>query len=198
MNPAQEQREKGLAFRRELYRDHPQAEAFQRAKSRWMKGLMLYCLIHMLLRAVLLGRQGAAPWALVLGAGMGLGMNLIFLGAGLGPRRKLAWVLYLWGFYQLYQLAASLWEGALRSIWQAGQLTPGALLRFFWGYVSAFPLAPLSVGHDLMSLLYLVLLFGTALWLTAVPRNRRLAAEAEPLEEQWRAYVMAQSKQSIR
>lgn len=182
MSQVQEQRKELEDFRRELYRDHPEAEAFQRTKSRWLKFMLLYCLVLQALKAVVLGQAGVPLWSLGLSAAMGLGMNAIFLAAGMGPQRKLAWVLYLWGGYNLFHLSQSLWK--LAQAWEGGLIQA-------WGEIlHRTPLAALS---DLFTLLFVILILLIALWLTAVPRNRVLAAESEPLEALWRKHINAQS-----
>ena len=51
MNQAQVRRKELEDFRRELYQDHPEAESFQRAKGRWLKFMLLYCLALQVLKA---------------------------------------------------------------------------------------------------------------------------------------------------
>lgn len=184
MNQAQARRKELEDFRRELYQDHPEAEAFQRAKGRWLKFMLLYCLALQVLKAVAVGQQSGPLWALILGAVIGLGMHAIFLAAGMGPKWKLAWVLYLWGGYHLFLFCRqAVWSQA------AGGLSAETVVRA-WGVM--FRMAPLAALADLFHLVFLVLILLTALWLTALPKSRTLAAEAEPLEEQWQKRVNTQ------
>ncbi len=166
------------ARRAELYREHPEAEAFLQSKSRVLKFLLLYCLLLSLGKAVLVGMNGGFVVALAVGFLVGFGTNAIFLAAGMGPKWKLAFVLYGWALYNLYRSVDSL----------AGQGI-GSVPELAAAYGTLFATVPAVVVLDLLSWVFLVLVLLTAAWLTLPPRNRRLAEECEALEEQWKAYI---------
>lgn len=166
------------ARRAELYREHPEAEAFQQSKSRVLKFLLLYCLLLSLGKAVLMGMNGGLIAALVVGFLVGFGMNTIFLAAGMGPKWKLAFVLYGWALYNVYRSVDSL---AGQGITSTSELAAA--------YRALFAAVPAAAVLDLLSWVFLVLVLLTAAWLTLPPKNRRLAEECEALEEQWKAYI---------
>ncbi len=177
------ERQKNLLARRaELYRDHPEAERFMKRKSKRLKFLLLYCLGVTLGRAVLLGIEGeTGPLLLAAAVVMGVGMNAIFLAAGMGFKWKLAFLLYGWALYSLWRLLSPL-------------IQPEAdfLVGLTWAFivvVTSFSAAPAAAVLDLLTVVFYFLVLATAAWLTLPPKNRRLAEECEALEEQWKAYI---------
>jgi len=174
-----------LARRAELYRDHPEAERFMKRKSQRLKFLLLYCFAVTLGRAVLLGTSGeAGPVLLIAAVVMGFGMNAIFLAAGMGFRWKLAFLLYGWALYRLWRLFSSVLHPEM-----------GILQGLAWAYivlVTSFAAAPAAAILDLLTVVFYFLVLAAAVWLTLPAKNRRLAEEAEALEEQWKAYIAAQ------
>ncbi len=180
------ERQKNLMARRsELYRNHPEAERFMKRKSQRLKFLLLYCLGITLGRAVLLGIEGeTGPVLLAAAVVVGFGMNAIFLAAGMGFKWKLAFLLYGWGLYSLWRLLSPL-------------IQPGAdfLVGLVWAFIvvaTSFSAAPAAAVLDLLTVVFFVLVLATAAWLTLPAKNRRLAEEAEALEEQWKAYIATQ------
>ncbi len=182
---AVEQQKKLLARRAELYRDHPEAERFMQRRSRQLKFLLLYCFAVTLGRAVLLGTSGeAGPVLLIAAVVMGFGMNAIFLAAGMGFKWKLAFLLYGWALYSLWRLFSPVIQPGM-----------GILRGLVWAYivlVTSFAAAPAAAVLDLLTVVFYFLVLAAAMWLTLPPKNRRLAEEAEALEEQWKAYIAAQ------
>ncbi len=177
----QARRQELQARRAELYRDHPEAERFMKAKSGWLKFLLLFCFGLTLGKAVLLRTvNGSGLGVLLFSVLVGFGMNAIFLAAGMGFRRKLAFVLYGWALYSLYRSLGPLMREA------------GSLARLAEAYRMLWDASPAAVVLDLLSLAFIVLVLLTAAWLTLPPGNRRLAEEAEGLEGQWRAYIASQ------
>jgi len=176
---AAEQRRKFQERRAELYRDHPEAERFMKKKSRLLKFFLLYCLGITLGKAVLLGVvNGVSLGTLVIALVVTFGMSAIFLAAGLGFKWKLAFLLYVWALHSLFRLFGSAREviGSLPDMVKAH----GALYA-----------VPAAV--DLLNVVFFILVLAAAAWLTLPPENRRLAEEAEALEEQWKAYIAAQT-----
>lgn len=179
---AEARRQEFRARRAELYRDHPEAERFMKAKSRWLKFLLLFCFGLTLGKAVLLRTMnGSGLGVLLFSVLMGFGMNAIFLAAGMGFRWKLAFILYGWALYSLYRSLGPLIREA------------GSPARLAEAYRMLWDAAPAAVVLDLLTLAFIILVLLTAAWLTLPPGNRRLAEEAEGLEGQWRAYIAAQS-----
>lgn len=167
MNNAKEIQEQYRQYRNDLYRQYPQAAAFENTKRKFAQVLMLLCaVIHL----AGLYRTGTAP-----GASMGyetlkalaaMGTEFIFLLAAMGPRRRLAPMLYLLSLYRLAFLGGTdlLLPDAIAFLSKAG-----------------FQQEPLSAAIILCAVLYGLLILAVALWLTLLPKNKELGEQSEQI-----------------
>lgn len=167
-------------YRQSLYRDYPEVDRFEKRKRRWFWFLFLYCLLLGILRAVFLRQMGASLVALVVGTVMGTGMHLIFLAGAMGWRWKVACILYLWFLVNMVNLISTMARQGITS-WEA----------FRWAYVDGFSQYPLAISCDVLSWGFILLLLPTAMWLTLVPANRRMAEESERLNEQLKQFMLS-------
>lgn len=175
MEKTKAMQEQFRTYRDTLYRPFPRVARFEGIKRKWLGGLMLLCVVY---HAVGLCRV-SAMYGGISGYDMlrqitDIGMDLIFLLAVMGPKWKLAWVLYLLGAYRLTDLV------------RAGMLKPGALAGVFTDGLGQDPLAAVVVAG---MLLYVVLVLAAALWLTLVPGNRELAEQSEKLNLELKAFM---------
>lgn len=92
----------------------------------------------------------------------------------------MAFVLYFWFFVNAVSLISTLVKQGITS-WEA----------FHWAYVDGFSQYPLAISCDVLSWGFILLLLPTAMWLTLVPANRRMAEESERLNEQLKQFMMS-------
>ena len=183
MNDREKQQNLCKEYRKSLYRDYPEVDRFEKRKRKWFWFLFFYCLLLWGLRAGILWQRRISPVALALGLVMGIGMHLIILAGAMGPKWKVAFVLYLWFFLNAVNIISSLVRQGLTS-WEA----------FHWAYIEGFVQYPLEISYDLLSWVYLLLLLPTAMWLSLVPAGRWMAEESEKLYEKMKRFSMSHLK----
>ena len=116
----------------------------------------------------------------------GFGIALILLLGSMKANWRFSLLLYLIGFSRLF----SWYEGMVNSF---GISSPGEIPEI---YISAFwqsSLVYLAL-HDILSVVYALLIILTAVVLTIPSRSRELAAEAEVMEEKLSGYMRENSK----
>lgn len=167
------------AYRKELYKDYPTVDKFEMHKRIWAFSLVLIHFITAVLRYFALSEStgtSAAPAAMVVSLFFQLCGSMIILGVfftAMGPKWKYAFLLYVIGIVQLVSYISSFVNGGLDS-WE----------MFLRVYIQGFRYYPVTVIADLLSILYTILILLTAVWLTAVKRNRELAEQSDALNMQ--------------
>lgn len=171
--------QKQLEYRKNLYKDYPEVEKFEKKRSHWLLFLFLYVLTLKIIQAVLLRQMnGTSLGILIPSVFLGVGMQMIFLAAGMHYNWKLAFVLYGWSLYNIARNIFTMIKGGVTS-WET----------FRWAYVEGFSQYPLPIISDFLSWLLLLLVLGTAMWLTLVPANRRKAEQSAKLLAQMKEYT---------
>lgn len=167
MNNAKEIQEQYRQYRNTLYNEYPQAARFERSKRKFAQILMLLCLAaHLSCLYQTVMASGAVTGYDLLKTLTAMGTDMIFLLAAMGPRRRLAPMLYILALYRLFY--------------------PGSANHFLPEMITAlsgtgFGQAPLAAAAAACSLLYGLLILAAALWLTLVPKNKKPAEELEQL-----------------
>lgn len=167
------------AYRKEVYKDYPQVERFERNKKRWALLLALLYFITAVLRTFAYGEASGvsgASTAMVISFFFQLCGSLIILGVflmAMGPKWKFAFLLYVYGIVQLIPNILLFLNGEINS-WET----------FKWAYIEGFKYYPVTVIADLLSAVCIVLILLTAVWLTAFKRNRELAKQSDVLNTQ--------------
>ena len=96
----------------------------------------------------------------------------------MGTKWRMAFILYLWFFYNAYQIATAFLKQGVNS-WEA----------FVEAYVDGFFQYPLAVSSDVLSWIFILLLLPTAMWLTLVPANRKMAEQSDQIYNQMKQYM---------
>ena len=159
----------------ELYRDYPDIERFERTKSRILLFMLLYYFVLFTAKAIMLG---SSPAAIVIGVIMNVGINMIFIAAALGPKWKIACMLYLLFLYQAVTYVSSIISAGITS-WG----------EFVYAYVYGFSEYPLQCALDVLTCVYIILLLLLAVWLTLVPENRRKADVSDMLQTKMKEFI---------
>lgn len=167
------------AYRKELYKDYPKVEQFERYKRIWAFILTLLYFITAVLRTFAYGEAegtSGVSMAMVFSIFFQLCGSLIILGVfltAMGPKWKLAFLLYFYGIVQLIPNILLILNGQIGS-WE----------MFRRVYIEGFQYYPVTVIADLLSTVCIVLILLTAVWLTAFKRNRELAQQSDMLNTQ--------------
>ncbi|MDE6846474.1 MAG: hypothetical protein K2J99_12025 [Lachnospiraceae bacterium] len=165
------------ALREELYKDYPQAARFMRVRRCWKTVLVLLYLLISVLRLYILGNgagnTGMNIAAIILGGVVGCFIGVGLLLMAMGYKWKWACILYLMGFYQINSYVQDLRDVGINS-WG----------EFMQSCTENFQYYPLEIGTDILSMIYALLIVLTAICLTLIPHNRRLAEQIDILNEQ--------------
>ena len=163
------------SYRTELYRDYPDVLRFERTKSRILLFMICFYCALFVAKAVMLG-TGAV--AIVIGVIMNVGVNMIFIAAALGPKWKIAFMLYLLFLYQTVTYVSSIINAGVSSFGE-----------FIDTYVYGFSRYPLQCTLDVLTCVYILLLLLLAMWLTLVPENRRRAEVSDMLQTKMKEFM---------
>ncbi len=177
-------------YEEQLYEGHPDVKRFVKRKKRWIGFLILSGLVLSVTASVfvagLSGGNGVAMVRAIVSGIAGFGIALILLLGSMKANWRFSLLLYLIGFSRLF----SWYEGMVNSF---GISSPGEIPEI---YISAFwqsSLVYLAL-HDILSVVYALLIILTAVVLTIPSRSRALAAEAEVMEEKLSDYMRENSK----
>ena len=173
-------KEQRKAFRDKIYRDYPQADRFERVKRSWKIVLVLLYLLISVSRLYILinGNTSMSITAILLGVIIGVFIEVFLLFMAMGYKWKWACILYVIAFYQINSYVQDFTSVGVNS-W--GQ--------FVQGIAQNFRYYPLEMGTDILSMIYTLLLLLTAMCLTLIPRNRRLAEQTDILYEQVMKFI---------
>lgn len=167
------------AYRKEVYKDYPQVEKFERNKKRWALLLTLIYFIIAVLNIFLANKAtgtSAAPFGMGISFLVLLGGSLIVFGVFLmatGPKWQLALLLYVIGIGQIISRIYSFVAAGMDS-WDKIRLS----------YIEVFRMLPVVFVADILEMIFTVLILLTAVWLTAFKRNRELAKQSDMLNTQ--------------
>lgn len=184
MNNAKEMQAAYRQYRDSLYADYPQVKQFEDKKRKLLKFLLLYLLLLNLAKTWAYcsynGTGGLSPVFLLVGMLVGMAPTMIFLLAAMTPKWKIALVLYFPPFQFFGQLFLTL-----------ARRETGEIQRFIHAYVSGFSQHPFIISLDILSWISILLILGTAIWLTLIPGNRRLSEQSDILTEQLKKYMLS-------
>lgn len=172
-------KEQYQAYRRKLYEGYPQVDRFERNKKRWIGFLILMRLFLLLVVTCMQGRTMGVSWVLlVIGMIWGALPSLLILLIAMAPKWQFACILYLLGAQQVLNFVNMLSEIGVQS-WG----------DFSWVVTEGFKQNPLLVSLDVISWIYVLLILLTAVWLTLLPRSRKLAAKSDELNAQMKDFL---------
>lgn len=180
MSNAKEIKASYQAYRDSVYAAFPQVKQFEEKKKRWLTFLIFYLIFICLAKAgMYFSLTGGNSLIFILvGVLIGIAPNVIFLLAAMTPKWKVSIVLYLPAAQFLIKISQALSRGG------ANEIT-----MFFNAYIHGITEYPLIVGLDVLSWLLVLLITVTAVWLTAIPRNRELADLSEELSEKVKKHI---------
>ncbi len=175
MNNPQEIQEQYRQYRSSLYDEYPQAARFEQSKRRFAQILMLLCLaVHLSFLYQTGTTSGGVTGYDILRTVSAMGTEIIFLLAAMGPRRRMAPLLYLLALYRLAYPAG------------ANQFLPEMITALSG---TDFGQEPLAAAITVCSLLYGLLILAAAMWLTLPPKNKKLAEELEQLNLKLQQFI---------
>ena len=164
--------------RRTLFEGYPQVDRFMKNKKRWIEFLIV---VRLLLLIAVIYTQGIAMEGtgvlLLAGIIWGVLPSLLILFLAMAPKWQFACFLYLLGAQQIMNFINMLSEIGIRS-WG----------DFSWAVTEGFKQNPLLISMDVASWIYVLLLLLTAVWLTLIPRSRKLASQAEEINAQMKDF----------
>lgn len=168
-NNRQEQYVIDQKVKEEIYRAYPEIEKLNRAKGRWMRFLMCYMLIYRLVYLTdIIQLKETYPIGRIGSCIMGYIIYCYFLSFCMGARAQ--------NVYNLYILIV----GAIYSVFKhyQGITSIDMLLQV---YQSLLQDHPLDVISDILFWIEFVIHVGITIWLTLIPKNRRLAKQFDTL-----------------
>lgn len=185
MNNAKELRAFYREYRDSVYADYPQVKKFEDRKYKLLKFLLLFSLIIHLAKIYVYytytgTNTGFSLILLLVGTLIGMGPTIIFLLAAMTPKWKIAFVLYFPPLQFFLQVVKFLSRTGMQEIG-----------RFIHAYTSGFFQHPLVISLDILSWLLILMILGTAIWLTLIPESRKLADQSEELNEKVKQYVLS-------
>lgn len=185
MSNAKELRASYREYRNSVYADYPQVKKFEDRKLKILKFLLLFALVLNLAKVWAYSTysgtgSGISLLFLLVGTLMGMGPMIIFLLAAMTPKWKIAFVLYFPPFQFLVQIFKTLSRRGM-----------GEIGKFFHAYVNGFSQHPFIISLDILSWLLILMILGTAIWLTLIPKSRELAVQSEELNEKVKNYVLS-------
>lgn len=161
-------KQEAAEYRSALYRENPEAERFMKTKRVLLYGLMTLLLLHELACLALMF-QDLISFSYLPSNLVKDGVHFLLLGAALAGGWKASLLLYLTAAPSVVTLAAS-WE-VVRS---AGDL---------------FAVSPWLAALLCTEVVYTILLAAAVLWLTMLPKSRRLAEEARQIYLKYLRFV---------
>lgn len=168
-NNRQEQYVIDQKVKEEIYREYPEIEKLNRAKGRWMRFLMCYMLIYRLVYLTgIIQLKETYPIGRIGSCIMGYIIYCYFLSFCMGARAQ--------NVYNLYILIV----GAIYSVFKNYKdITSFDMLLQVYQYL--LQNYPLFVISDILFWIEFVIHVGIAIWLTVIPKNRRLAKQYDAL-----------------
>lgn len=168
-NDRQEQYIIDQKVKEEIYREYPEIEKLNRAKNRWMRFLMCYMLVYrMVYMTDIIQWKKNYPISMIGSCIMGYIIYCCFLSFCMGTRAQ--------NVYNLYILIVQ----AVYSVFKhyQGITSIDMLLQ---EYHSLLQNHLLYVISDILFWIEFVIHVGITIWLTLIPKNRRLAKQFDTL-----------------
>lgn len=167
-------KEQYKAYRSKIYGEYPQVERFEKNKKRWIGFLILMRLFLLMVTGYVQEQAMQGPIGLlIIGLILGVLPSLLILSLALAPKWQFACILYLLAAQQIMNFINMLSEIGIRSLGD-----------FVWSVSEGFRQNPFLISLDVISWIYVLLILLTAIWLTVLPRSRKLAGQSEELVAQ--------------
>lgn len=164
-----EQYTKNQQMRETIFREYPEIQKLDLAKNKWMCFLMSFMLIARIINIILLVQNGNSNLFLLIGANC-IGYFTYFFILFFCMRVKAQNV------YFLYILLFSLLNTLFRHLQNFTSLN--MLIEV---HLSLFQSVPLAAISDILLYIGFALHAGVTVWLTIIPKNRRLAKQFDTL-----------------
>lgn len=150
------------AKRKQVFSQYPELNRFVTIKHNLFIVLAIYLVVIRLIELVIVSGQNQKPWYFVLFLS-GCLFQVGVLGAVMGSNWRLAAAIYLWVFYNIAIVANGLYQNGT------------TFFDYLSSYVEMFGYRPMQAAGASLELVYVLLMLLLAMWLTLVPKNRRLA-----------------------
>lgn len=150
--------------RKQVFSQYPELNRFVTIKRNLFIALAIYLVVIRVMSLVISSGQNQKPWYFVMFV-VGCLFQIGVLGAVMGSSWRLALVIYLWVFYNIAIVVNGLYQSGV------------SIFDYLSSYVELFQYMPMEVVAACLSLVYMLLILLLAMWLTLVPKNRRLAEQ---------------------
>lgn len=150
------------AKRKQVFSQYPELNRFVTIKHNLFIVLAIYLVVIRLMALIIISGQDQKPLYFVLFLA-GCLFQIGVLGLVMGSSWKAATVVYLWVFYNIGILANGLYQNGI------------TFFDYLSSYAVRFEYMPMEIVVGSLELVYVLLMLLLAMWLTLVPKNRRLA-----------------------
>lgn len=174
-------------YRKEVYKNYPRLEIFEQNKKIWAFFLTLvyfFTYVLNILATIEVNRESATTLGIVVSFLVLIGGSTIVLSvflAAMGSKWKQAFLLYVIGIGQIIIRIYTLIGSGMDS-WD----------KFWLGYSEGFRIHPAVFGADILAMVFNVFILLTAVWLTALKRNRKIAELSDALDRKTKYDFMAE------
>ena len=174
-------------YRKEVYKNYPRLEMFEQNKKIWAFFLTLvyfFTYVLNILATIEVNRESATMLGIVVSFLVLIGGSTIVLSVflvAMGPKWKLAFLLYVIGIGQIiFRIYTFIGSGI--DSWD----------KLWLGYSEGFRIHPVIFGADILAMVFNVFILLTAVWLTALKRNRKLAELSDALDRKTKYDFMSE------
>lgn len=150
--------------RRQVFSQYPELDRFVTIKRNLFIVLTIYSVVIRFINLVVVSGQNQNPLYFLIFV-VGCIIQIGILGVVTGSNWRLAIVVYLWAFYNIAVVANGLYQNGI------------SFTAYLSSIVESFQSMPMEVVAACLSLVYMLLVLLLAIWLTLVPKNRRLAEQ---------------------
>ena len=174
-------------YRKEVYKNYPRLEMFEQNKKIWAFFLTLvyfFTYVLNILATIEVNRESATTLGIVVSFLVLIGGSTIVLSVflvAMGPKWKLAFLLYVIGIGQII-IRIYTFIGSWIDSWD----------KLWLGYSEGFRIHPAVFGADILAMVFNVFILLTAVWLTALKRNRKIAELSDALDRKTKYDFMAE------
>lgn len=174
-------------YRKEVYKNYPRLEIFEQNKKIWAFFLTLvyfFTYVLNILATIEVNRESATTLGIVVSFLVLIGGSTIVLSVflvAMGSKWKQAILLYVIGIGQIIIRIYTLIGSGMDS-WD----------KFWLGYSEGFRSHPAVFGADILAMVFNVFILLTAVWLTALKRNRKIAELSDALDRKTKYDFMAE------
>lgn len=159
-------RQKALEYRAQFLRENPEIESWIKKRKTLLLIVVIYWILHTVISLIVMVQMQSLTGTQALGEIVKLLFQLLWLWVFMNPQGgwRFNLILYFWGLANLATLLAQLGD-------VLGSLP----------YISQMPLLGVLM---IMEILVPFLLFGAAIYLTAIPNHRKMSEQIETVGKQ--------------